>query len=77
MNKVFSWKKVIESLIDEMNSYDEFLHTDFPKHEWMCKCEGKTKEWIESNTSYTMDDSWFVAINWYEVPNGALIGVRY
>lgn len=78
MNKVFSWKKVIESVIDEMNSYDEFLHADLPKHEWMCKCEGKTKEWIESNTPYETEDSWFIerpAINWYEVPNGALIKV--
>ena len=31
MDKVFSWKKVIEGLVDEMNSYDEFLHTDFPR----------------------------------------------
>lgn len=78
MNKVFSWKKVIESDIDEMNSYDEFLHADLPKHEWMCKCEGKTKEWIESNTPYETEDSWFIerpAINWYEVSNGALIKV--
>lgn len=79
MNKVFSWKKVIESRIDEMNSYDEFLHTYFPRGEWMYECEGKTKEWIKSNTPYMTEDSWLVekqsAINWYEVPNGAPIKV--
>lgn len=58
MNKVFSWKKVIEGLLDETNSYDEFL--ELSQSKWIHECEGKTKEWIKNNTPYATNDTWFV-----------------